>query len=67
MRIIYKRCRGLDVHKKVIVACLLVLDPYGELHKEVKKFGTMTQDLLALLDWLQEAGCTHVAMESGAR
>jgi transposase len=64
MRIIYKRCCGLDVHKKVIVACLLVLDPNGELHKEVKKFGTMTQDLLALLDWLQQAGCTHVAMES---
>jgi len=64
MRIIYKRCCGLDVHKKVIVACLLVLDPNGELHKEVKKFGTMTQDLLALLDWLQKAGCTHVAMES---
>jgi transposase len=64
MRIIYKRCCGLDVHKKVIVACLLVLDPNGELHKEVKKFGTMTDDLLALLDWLQQAGCTHVAMES---
>jgi transposase len=64
MRIIYKRCCGLDVHKKVIVACLLVLDAKGELHKEVKKFGTMTQDLLALLDWLQQAGCTHVAMES---
>jgi transposase len=24
----------------------------------------MTADLLALADWLQEAGCTHVAMES---
>jgi transposase len=64
MRIIYKRCGGLDVHKKVIVACLLVLDANGELHKEVKKFGTMTEDLLMLLDWLQAAGCTHVAMES---
>jgi transposase len=64
MRIIYKRCCGLDVHKKVIVACLLVLDTNGELHKEVKKFGTMTEDLLTLLDWLQAAGCTHVAMES---
>ncbi len=64
MRIIYKRCCGLDVHKKVIVACLLVLDANGELHKEVKKFGTMTEDLLTLLDWLQAAGCTQVAMES---
>ena len=24
----------------------------------------MTSDLLALADWLAEAGCTHVAMES---
>ena len=24
----------------------------------------MTDDLLALGDWLAEAGCTHVAMES---
>lgn len=64
MRIIYKRCCGLDVHKKVIVACLLILESDGELRTEIKKFGTMTKDLLALLDWLQQAGCTHVAMES---
>lgn len=64
MRIVYKRCCGLDVHKKVIVACLLTLESDGELRKEIRKFGTMTKDLLALLDWLQQAGCTHVAMES---
>jgi transposase len=64
MRIVYKRCCGLDVHKKVIVACLLLLEPDGELRQEIRKFGTMTQDLLELLDWLQQAGCTHVAMES---
>jgi len=62
--IVYKRCCGLDVHKKVIVACLLLLEPDGELRREIRKFGTMTEDLLALLDWLQQAGCTHVAMES---
>ena len=64
MRIVYKRCCGLDVHKKVIVACLLLLEPDGELRQEIRKFGTMTEDLLALLDWLQQAGCTQVAMES---
>src|SRR5919106_2948231 len=64
MRIVYKRCCGLDVHKKVIVACLLLLEPDGELRQEIRKFGTMTEDLLQLLDWLQQAGCTHVAMES---
>src|SRR5258705_13721390 len=64
MRIVYKRSCGLDVHKKVIVACLLLLEADGELRREIRKFGTMTEDLLALLDWLQQAGCTHVAMES---
>lgn len=64
MRIVYERCCGLDVHKQVIWACLLVLEANGELRKEMRKFGTMTEDLLALLDWLQQAGCTHVAMES---
>jgi transposase len=64
MRIVYKRCCGLDVHKKVIVACLLLLERDGELRQEIRKFGTMTEDLLEMLDWLQQAGCTHVAMES---
>jgi len=64
MRIVYQRCCGLDVHKRVIVACLLLLKPDGELRSEIRKFGTMTKDLLELLDWLQQAGCTHVAMES---
>ncbi len=32
--------------------------------KEVRLFRTMTAHLLALADWLQEAGCTHVALES---
>jgi hypothetical protein len=32
--------------------------------REIRTFGTMTSDLLALSDWLTEQGCTHVAMES---
>ena len=31
---------------------------------ELKEFGTMTVDLLALSDWLTETGITHVALES---
>ena len=64
MRIIHQRCCGLDVHKKVIMACLLVVQSDGELRKEIRKFGTMTKDLLALLDWLQQNRCSQVAMES---
>jgi transposase len=32
--------------------------------KEVRTFRTVTAELLLLADWLQGAGCTHVAMES---
>lgn len=50
MRIPHERCCGLDMHKKVIVACLLVSDPNGSVRKDLRTFGTMTQDVLALAD-----------------
>ena len=50
---------GLDVHKKSITACILT--PTG---KEIRTFGTMTDDLLELVDWIRSFHCTHVAMES---
>jgi transposase len=64
MQVLYTHCAGLDVHKKTVVACLLTPDPQGGWQREVRSFSTMTRDLLALSDWLLEAGCTHVAMES---
>ena len=64
MQVVYQRCCGLDVHKKIVVACLLTLAPSGQRQKEVRTFGTMTGDLLLLLDWLKGAGCTHIAFES---
>ncbi len=64
MDVLHERCCGLDVHKKSVVACLLTPGVGGEAQKEVRTFGTVTQDVLALCDWLREAGCTHVAMES---
>jgi transposase len=64
MDVIYERCCGLDVHKSSVVACLLLSHPQGEPARVIQTFGTMTEDLLALADWLAEKGCTHVAMES---
>src|SRR5436309_13680838 len=64
MQIIHRCCCGLDVHKKLIVACLISLNEAGEFQKEIRHFPTMTKDILALADWLTSAGCTHVAMES---
>ena len=64
MEIVYSRCAGLDVHKKTVVAAIIVPAETGELHKEVRTFGTMTGELLALSDWLLGYEVTHVAMES---
>src|SRR5574337_1928565 len=64
MEKIYERCCGLDVHKKTVVACLRVPGARGRRTSEVRTFGTMTPELLARADWLLQAGCTHVAMES---
>ena len=59
MEVRYACCCGIDVHAKMLVACLLKAGK-----KDVRTFSTMTADLLHLLDWLTQAGCTHVAIES---
>jgi len=64
MEVVYPRCCGLDVHQKNVTACLLTVTSTGERQKELRTFGTMTDDLLVLADWLVVTGCTHVAMES---
>jgi transposase len=67
MDVVFTHCAGLDVHNKTVTACRVTPDPLGQQADgmlEVKEFGTLTRDLLALSDWLTEAGITHVAMES---
>jgi transposase len=64
MRIVYPRCCGLDVHKKTITACVLIRDAASDDQQEIRRFGTMTRDLLELADWLHSSQVTHVAMES---
>lgn len=59
METVYERCCGIDVHKKIIVACLRV----GR-RCETKEFGTSTQDLRALANWLISNNCQIAAMES---
>ena len=60
MEIIYKQCCGIDVHKNVLVACIFS----SVRKKEIRKFGTMTDDILQLIDWIKETNCEIVAMES---
>ena len=60
MKVVHEICCGIDVHAKMLVACLLLAD--GQ--KEIRTFSTMTDDLLGLRDWLVAGHCTHVAIES---
>jgi hypothetical protein len=46
VEVVYERCCGLDIHKQTIVACLLVPGPGKGPRKEVRTFGTMTDELL---------------------
>ena len=64
MEITFTHAAGLDIHKKTVVACCFTPGPKGQPQKEIRTFGTMTQDLLALADWLLSKGITHVAMEA---
>ena len=58
---IYDNCCGIDVHKKLIVACFKKGNK-----QEVREFGATTRELLRLADWLKAGGCKMVAMESTA-
>jgi transposase len=64
MDVLYPRCCGLDVHKREVVACLIVPDEAGRAQKTVRRFPTMTEDLERLAAWLRAAECAVVAMES---
>ena len=58
---IYDKCCGIDVHKKLIVACFRKGSK-----QELRNFGATTRELLELANWLQNGGCEMVAMESTA-
>jgi transposase len=64
MERVIERCCGLDVHKKTVAACVRIPGPRGERDQHIRTFGTTTRELLALRDWLEAYGVTHVAMES---
>lgn len=64
MRVMYKKCAALDVHKKTVVGCVRETGADGEVKSEVKTFGTTTPELLEMMDWLAEWEVTTVAIES---
>jgi len=61
MEQVYGKCCGVDIHKKLIVACFR----QGR-KQEIREFGATTRKLLEMTEWLTEGGCEKVAMESTA-
>jgi transposase len=58
MQTVYGRCCGIDVHKKIVVAC------YRNGRKaELRKFDTLPASIKELGNWLLQNGCQMVAME----
>ena len=60
-----RRCCGIDVHKKKLMAH--VLPPYGQMMETKpleREFRTFTRELRRLRDWLKECGVSEVVMEA---
>lgn len=64
MEVVHARCAGLDVHKKSVVACVLTSEADGTVARATRTFGTMTEDLEALAEWLGEQAVSAVVMEA---
>lgn len=64
LKIVYKICCGIDVHKTFVVACIASTDKQGVTSYERHRFSTYTKGLKNLLQWLLEHNCKDVCMES---
>ena len=60
MEVVYERCCGIDVHKNMLMVCIFT----SVRKKEIRKFGTMTEDIRQLAEWIRETKCQVAAMES---
>ena len=64
MDTIFAKVAGLDVHQKFITVAVRCRSETGKLFAEVRTYRTMTRDLRAMADYLEDLGVTHVALES---
>ncbi len=64
MEVLFPAAAGLDIHKDLIAACVVLTLPTGSPIRHQQTFGTTTGDLLRLSDWLTSLAVTHLAMES---
>jgi len=62
MDILHARCAGLDVHKDFVTACVLLPGEGSEPSKHLEQFGTTTQELRRLSQWLEQEQVTQAAL-----
>lgn len=63
MEIIFDRCGSIDVHKKILTACIMI-GKGKRLKKEIRTYSTMTEDIENLREWFKSERIKKVAMES---
>jgi transposase len=65
MKILYRCCAGIDIHKRSVSVCVR-RRVAGKKEDETEEavFGTFTQDLEQLAQWLRDRKVRQVAMES---
>lgn len=64
MDVIHERCAGIDISKTDVKVCVRVPGQHRRRRREVRTFSTMTNDLLAMRDWLLSEHVTVVGMEA---
>lgn len=64
MEPVVKRCAGLDVHRKNVVATITIDHDDGTIHEETREFGTFKKDRKQLASWLAGHAIELVVMES---
>lgn len=64
LKIVYKICCGIDVHKTFVVACIASTNDKGVTSYESHRFSTYTKGLKDLSQWLLSRKCKDVCMES---
>jgi transposase len=64
MKLLYRRCAGLDVHEKSVFACARIAGKNKQVESIEATFATFTDDLEQLKGWLHRNRITRVAMES---
>lgn len=64
LKIVYKICCGIDVHKTFVVACIASTNSSGITTYKSHRFSTYTKGLKELLQWLLDSNCKDVCMES---